>query len=232
MDFERNFLVSILKFTKDGPVSEEVLAKDSRVVSGLASRMLFRLCAEGLVSFKAGIVEVGVFERLSLAVKAISLGVDSEQISKFLSWQEFESISAIVLERNGYKVENNVRFKGNGRRWEIDVVGFNKPIVLCIDCKHWGSAISQSSMKKIVSEQIDRTRAFFEAMPDIHRQFECYRWDKAKFVPAIVTLLPGVFKFYEDVPVVPVLQIQDFVHQIPAFVGSLKCFVKSFTHLV
>jgi len=232
MDFERDFLVSILKLTGVGAVSAEIIAKDSRVTSKIASRILSRLKAEGMVSLNNGLVEAGVFERLSLAVKAISLGVDSERLSKVLSWKEFESISAIALERNGYKVEKNVRFKGAGRRWEIDVVGFKRPLVLCVDCKHWGSTIATSSMRKIVMEQTERTRAFSEALPNIHRQSECVKWNKAKFLPAIVTLFPGGFKFYEDVPVVPVLQIQDFIHQIPAFAGSLTCFSKNFSHLI
>lgn len=232
MDFEKDFLVSILKLTASGPVSEEAIAKDSRVASSVASTMLLRLGYEGLVSLQnGGVVEADVFERLGVAVKAISLGVGLERISKVLSWQEFESISAIALERNEFEVAKNVRFKGSGRRWEIDVVGFKKPLVLCVDCKHWSSSIAQSNVKKIVTEQGERTRAFCEAMPDIHQHFECSKWDKAKFLPAIVTLFPGALKFYDDVPVVPVMQIQDFIHQIPAFADSLKCFTRNFTHL-
>jgi Holliday junction resolvase-like predicted endonuclease len=232
LDFEKNFLVSVLKLTKDGQVPEEIIAKDARVGLGVASRILFHLEKDGIISLSSGVVELSDLGRLRLAVKAISLGVDSERISSFLSWQEFESVSGIALERNGYNVVKNLRFKGAGRRWEIDLVGFRKPLVLCIDCKHWRKSIVQSSLKKIVEEQTERTRAFCEVLPNILQQLECSRWDRAKFLPTIVTLLPGYLKFYEDVPIVSVLQVQDFLLQIPAFVGSVKCFAKNFSHLV
>ncbi|HLE76095.1 MAG TPA: hypothetical protein VI864_08690, partial [Candidatus Bathyarchaeia archaeon] len=60
---------------------------------------------------------------------------------------------------------------------------------------------------------------------------ECAKWDKAKLVPAILVLLPGSFKFYDKVPIVPVLQLQDFLSQLPAYTESLKYFLKEFSHL-
>ncbi len=231
MSFENWILVSVLKLTQVGSTSDEAVAKDSRVPLDFTSRMLNQLGSEGSLSLESGIVTASVFERLNLAVRAASSGVDSETLSKHLNWQEFESLSAFALERNGYKVIKNLHFRGAGRRWEIDVVGFKKPLVLCIDCKHWGSSIGQSSIRRIVLEQSERTRAFCEALPIAKKQFECTCWEKAKFVPAVITLFPGNLKFLDDTPVVPVLQIQDFVHQLPAHVGSLKSFMKNFAHL-
>jgi hypothetical protein len=47
----------------------------------------------------------------------------------------------------------------------------------------------------------------------------------------ILSLFPSSFKFCDNVPIVPVLQLQDFLIQLPAQVESLMYFVKKFSHL-
>ena len=114
----------------------------------LSRKLLAKLQNEGLIYLKQDSVEVESNGRLKLAVKAVSLGADVEHISNLLCWQEFEEITAFALKNNGYIVSNNVRFKNATRRWEIDVVGCKKPLVVCIDCKHWQHAIAPSALKK------------------------------------------------------------------------------------
>jgi hypothetical protein len=43
--------------------------------------------------------------------------------------------------------------------------------------------------------------------------------------------MPSSYKFFDNVPVVPVLQLQDFLTQLPAYIESLKYFTKEFSHL-
>jgi Holliday junction resolvase-like predicted endonuclease len=176
-------------------------------------------------------IEVDGGCRLKLAVKAVALGADVERISGFLRWQEFEDIAAIALERNGYIVAKNTHFKYAGRKWEIDIIGCKKPLAICIDCKHWRHGLSPSALKKIAEAQVERTRALAESLPNISLEIECAKWNKAKLVPAILVLMPGSFKFYDKVPIVPVLQLQDFLNQLPAYIESLKYFPKEFGHL-
>lgn len=231
-EVERQFLISLLKLTKDGPAARAEIIKDAKVASTVASSLLLKLQTEKIVYVENdGAVHANGPERLVIACKAVSLGVDPEGISKFLRWQEFESVSAIALEQNGYVVSRNVRFKALGRRWEMDLVGCKKPIVLCIDCKHWHRGTGPSSIRRIVEAQAERTRAFSESLPDISHRLACCSWTKAKFLPAVVLLISGSLKFYEKVPIVPVLQLQDFLHQLPAYAESLKYFMKNFTHL-
>ena len=111
-------------------------------------------------------VEVDSESRLKIAVKAASLGADIQNISDMLCWQEFEEIAAIALKINGYTVKKNVRFKHGGRRYEIDVVGCRKPLVVCIDCKRWQHAIAASALRKIVEEQSQRTDALADTLPN------------------------------------------------------------------
>jgi Holliday junction resolvase-like predicted endonuclease len=193
--------------------------------------LLEKLQSEGLIYLKKDSIEVENNCRLKLAVKAASLGADVERISSLLCWQEFEEITAFALKSNGYVVSTNVRFKNAARRWEIDVVGCKKPLVICIDCKHWQHAIAPSALRRIVDSQVERTQVLADSLPNIALKLECTKWSNAKFFPCILSLIPSSFKFYYDVPIVPILQLQDFLNQMPAYTESIKFFPKTFTSL-
>jgi len=231
MSVECNLVISLLKLTKEGSVLIESVNKDARVPSATATKLLRKLQNEGLVYLKQDSVEVDSNARLKLAVKAASLGADVENVSNLLCWQEFEEIAAFALKNNGYVVTNNVRFKHAGRKWEIDVVGCKRPLVICIDCKHWQHAIAPSVLKRIVDSQVERTRALADSLPNISLKLECTKWSNAKFIPSILSLTPSSFKFYDKVPIVPIFQLQDFINQLPACTESLKFFPKTFNSL-
>jgi Holliday junction resolvase-like predicted endonuclease len=231
MSLERELILSILKLTDNEPVSRESVIKDAKIASGIALKLLRQLQDDEMVYLRDNMVEANGNCRLKLAVKAVALGADVERISGFLHWQEFEDFAGIALEKNGYVVAKNVRFKHAGRKWEIDVVGCKKPLVISIDCKHWHHGISPSALKRISESQVERTRALAESLPSVSLEIECVKWDKVKLLPAILVLMPGSFKFYGKVPIVPVLKLQDFLNQLPAYVESLKYFLREFNHL-
>ncbi len=231
MSIERNIVISILKLTKNGAVLTEDINKDARVPSEVACELLQKLQYEDLINLRDGTIVADATGRLQLAVKAVSLGADIEVISNLLCWQEFEEIAAYGLKSNGYTVQNNVRFKQGGRRWEIDVVGCKKPLVICIDCKHWGHAIAASALTKIVDSQVDRTEAFADFLPNIKLPQPCTKWEKAKFIPVVLSLVQGAYKYVHEVPVVPVLRLQDFINQLPLYTKELKVYPKTFQSL-
>ena len=231
MIVERNLIMSLLKLTKDEPVLIENVKKDSKITLDIAIRLLQKLQEEGMVYLRNEQVEASGEGRLLLAAKAASLGMDIEQVSSFLCWQEFESIATLALKSNGYDIAKNVRFKHAGRRWEIDVVGCKKPLVVCVDCKHYHHGLSPSAMEKIADAQVERTKALAETLPNVSLKVDCAKWVKAKFLPIVLSLLPASCKFCYNVPIVPVLQLQDFLNQLPAYVNSLAYFQKDFQHL-
>jgi len=224
-------LIFLLKVTKGKKVLTKCVNQEAMVASDIAKKLLEKLQNEGLITLKNDFVEVTGDNRLRLAVKAISLGADVEYVSSLLRWQEFEDIAAIALEKNGYVTSKNVRFKHGGRRWEIDVIGCRKPIVLCVDCKRWQRGLTPSALGKVVEAQVARVHALADTLPNPSLKFECVKWSDAKFVPAILSLVPCSFKFYDEVPVVPVLQLQDFLIQLPAYVESFTYFTSEFSHL-
>jgi Holliday junction resolvase-like predicted endonuclease len=231
MAIDRDLLISLLKLTKDGHVLTKNVNQSTKIASNIALQMLKKLQNEDLIYLDNDFVELTSDSRLRLAVRAVSLGADVEHVSSLLRWQEFEAIAAVALEKNGYITAKNVRFKHVGRRWEIDVVGCRKPLVLCVDCKRWQRGVAPSALGKIVEAQVERTQALAETLPSPALRVECVKWQKAKFVPVILSLIPSSFKFYDGVPVVPVLQLQDFLIQLPAFVKEFTVFTKEFSHL-
>ena len=231
MAIEIDLIMSILKLTKNGTVPQETIAKDAKLPSDIASKLLRKFQTDGMVYLSDNNVDADAGSRLKLAIRAVTLGADIERVSDFLRWQEFEDIAAIALERNGYVVAKNVRFKHAGRKWEIDIVGCKKPLVICIDCKHWRHGVAPSALKRIAEAQVERTRALTASLPHVSLEIECAKWNKAKFIPVVLSLTQGRFKFYDMVPIVPVLQFQDFLSQLPAYTESLKYFSKTFDHL-
>lgn len=230
MSVEREMLISLLMLTQNGDILIKDVNNAIRLPKNVISELLEKFQNEDLLNLQSDIIKIPRDKRLKLAVKAVSLGADVERVSAFLRWQEFEDMAAVALERNGYGVVENVRFKHEGKRWEIDVIGCKKPLAVCIDCKHW-SRVAPSALKRIVEAQVQRVRALAESLPNITVELECTKWDKAKFVPVVLSLTQARFKFYDNVPVVPVLQMQDFLSQLPAYTESLKYFLKEFTHL-
>jgi hypothetical protein len=227
MNIETNLIISILKLTKSGPVTHELIKKDAKLPSQMVKKLLRKIQSDGLIYFRKDVVEADSLQRLKLAVNAIKLGGDIENVSSFLQWKEFENIVGVTFERNDYRVIRNFRFTHAQRRWEIDIVGFKKPLTICMDCKHWHHGMYPSALKKIVSEQIERTASLADALPNLTSKIECASWNYAKLLPAVLLLVTGRFKFHENVPIVPVLQLQDFLSQLPAYADSLKHFVKA-----
>jgi Holliday junction resolvase-like predicted endonuclease len=228
---ERSLYISLLKLTKGSPALIEDVNKDARIPAVSCRALLQKMQNEGLIYLKPGYVEVDSESRLKIALKAASLGGDLQNISNHLCWREFEEIAASALKHNGYTVENNVRFTHNGRRWEIDVVGCRKPLVVCIDCKRWQHAIAPSALRKIVEDQAQRTKALADTLPNAKLRLECTHWGKAKFIPAVLSLMQGAYKFYYEVPVVPVFSLQDFICHLPLHIEKVKVYPKKFTTL-
>jgi Holliday junction resolvase-like predicted endonuclease len=231
LSVECNLIISLLKLTKTESVLIEIVNRDARIPSATSWKLLEKLQNEGLVNLKADSIYVDSGTRLKLAVKAASLGADIQHIGDLLYWQEFEEIAAFALKNYGYTVKNNVRFKHAGHKYEIDVVGSKKPLVICIDCKHWKHIIAPSTLRRIVDSQVERTFALADSLPNPKINLECTKWAGTKFLPAVLSLIPSAFKFCHKVPIVPILQLQDFLDQLPVNTQSLKYFPKTFSSL-
>jgi len=216
--------ISLLKLTIEEPVSKELIDKDAKLPSTVVHRLLRKLQNEGLIYLRANVVEATSTQRVKLAVFAVQAGADLERVSRLLHWKEFEAISAAVFEQNGYETVRNLHFKHGRHRFEIDLVGCKGSLAVCVDCKHWQRGLHQSTAKRIVEEQIERTSALAESLPSPSIKIKCLSTRDLRFTPVVLSLVVPKLKFCDNVPIVPVLQLQDFIGQLPAFVNSLKYF--------
>ncbi len=224
MSIEREVAISILKLARNEPVRHESINIDAKIPSSFGLNLLRKMQNEGLIYLRGEGVETDSIQRLKLAVRAIELGADSERVASFLEWAEFEKIAANILEMNGYEVTQNLRFKEASKRWEIDVVASRKPLVLCIDCKHWHRTMFPASLQKIAAQQALRTESLARSLPNLQVRLPCATWQSGTFMPLVLSLLTGRFKFCGDVPVVSLLQLQDFRTQFPAMRTEMKSF--------
>lgn len=224
-------IISVLKVSNGEPVLHERVKNDAKLPSETTERLLQTLQRDGLIYELDGFLQTNALQRVSLAVRALELGADYERVSCFLDWKEFESLAAVALEVHGYKVIANMRFRQGGRRWEMDIVGCRKPLVVCIDCKHWRHGLYASRLRGAVDEQAKRTLAFSESLPNPTVSVECASWEKARFVPVVVSLMGASFKFHNGTPIVPILQLQDFLAQLPMRLDSLRSFDRTQSHL-
>ncbi len=145
----------------------------------------------------------------------------SKKSRTVLQWREFEAMTALAFEHNSYSVVKNLRFKHNGRRYEIDVVGWKNSSVVCVDCKHWHHAIGRSTLERIVEEQVERVRALSCSLPNPRIKIECSSPDSLRFMPVVLSLIKDKSKFCGGVPIVSILQLQDFLNQLPAYEESI-----------
>lgn len=219
---ERDVLISLLKLTRRGPVSKALLTKSSQAPAELVERALEKFKQQSLFDEYGDIIEASPRQRVRMMTRTLELGADVERVCRFLSWAEFEVITARAFEANGYRVINNFRFKHGKKRHEIDVIGLEEPLIVCADCKHWKRGLRTAAALKTVEAQIERTRALADALPYYLHEMGLEGWRAATLLPVIVSMLPGRHKLYDTVPIVPVLQLQDFISEVPLKLDLLR----------
>lgn len=159
--------------------------------------------------------------RLLLASKIVELGGDPEKVATLLKWQEFEDFCMRVLELNNFQCSIRIRFK-HDNWWEIDVVGGKRPIILCIDAKHWSLRPGKSAaIKRVTDKHIDRVKVFAQVLPTLKVKLGLKEWKKAILIPAIVTLFQEAIRLHQDVPVVPFFKFNKFIQELPAYIDQV-----------
>ena len=138
--------------------------------------------------------------RINQLLKALNEGIPIEDLLQRYDWQYFEQIVADILEEYGFNVEANSRFKLD-RKLEIDVIGKRSHEILLIDCKRWGMRQGKTTLLKCAAkEQKNRALAY--------KQFN---ESKEDIFPIIITLLQENISEKENVPIVPIFKLNDFL---------------------
>jgi Holliday junction resolvase-like predicted endonuclease len=224
MTIESELILSVLKLSKQGTVQKNLVAKDARSSTAVTEELLKTLSQKGFIKLKGSNLEVASGQRLQLVIEAIKQGVDIEHASKFLEWKEFEKMAAEAFEINGYLVKRNFHFKARAKRWEIDILARKRPLIVCVDCKRWQHGWSRASVIRTTEAQVGRTKALTDSLQDLTVKLELNDWARVTLIPVMLSLIPGPFKFHDSTPIVPILQLQSFISELPAQVNLLTHF--------
>jgi len=168
-----------------------------------AKELLYTLVQNGIGTWNDDLVDFDIpNDRLQTASFAINLGATVEDVSEYLTWRDFESLTGLILEEKDFDVTKNLIL--TKPRMEIDVVGTKMDIALLIDCKHW-KTMSKSVLNDIVKKQVERVKRYVAD-------------ENMSALPVIVTLHQEEIQFVENVPIVPIMKLSSFLDE---FVGNL-----------
>ncbi len=172
---------------------DEISAKD----------VLYTLIQNGIGTWNDDLVDFDIpNDRLQTALFAINIGATIEDVSEYLTWRDFESITGLILEEKDFDVTKNLVL--TKPRMEIDVIGKKMDIALLIDCKHW-KTMSKSALDEIVKKQVERVKRYVAD-------------ESISALPVIVTLHQEEIQFVDNVPIVPIMKLSSFLDE---FVGNL-----------
>jgi hypothetical protein len=212
-----NLLLTILKNTQEKVFDVEEIKKSTKITSDIFEDILDRLKFEDLLPDKKK--KLTVQQRLGIAIMAIKAGADLQQVSKNLGWLEFEEFAAHIFEENGFKVLRRFRFQAEGRRWEIDVLAFRYPHIICAECKHYTRGIGNSLARGIIETHLEKTEVFSKHLEVLSKKIGVHRWKEAVISPMTLTLSPTKMKVYRRVPSVSVFSLPDYLNE---FQGQLE----------
>ena len=176
-----------------------------------AKELLYTLVQNGIGILNDDVVDFDIpNDRLQTALFAINLGADLEDVSEYLNWKDFESLTGIILEEKDFEVTKNLIL--TKPRMEIDVIGKKMDIAVLIDCKHWKN-MSKSALDEIVKKQVERVKHFVSI-------------ENMSALPVIVTLHQETIQFVGNVPIVPIMKLSSFLDEFVGNLDSLKSIEK------
>jgi hypothetical protein len=183
-------------------ISPETTAEEFRIRAGIRSKpiaenVLDFLSNNGIGTSSGTKILFSNADKLKIAILAVKVGCDIEQISKILTWKDFEDLTSKILRLSGYKTATHVTFLKP--RMEIDVVGFKSQFVITVDCKHWKNG-SISVLSFCTKRQIERTKILLIKRNNI-----------SSAVPIILTLHSSKVRFINGTPIVPITEFVSFL---------------------
>ena len=153
--------------------------------------------------------------RVELVIKALSLGEDPVKACRPLNWKEFESLSVKLFQLNGYDTIEGFRFNCDRSRFQIDVLALKTNTIICVDCKHWMFPNWSSRIKQASKAQSRRVKALSENIELLYNKLSLKRLKKIFMIPIMLTLDDPGFTIIEDVLIVPILKMSDFLYRLP-----------------
>lgn len=206
-----------------GAASLEELALEAGCSVEEAVEALRKLEASGLVTLSGG--SARLLDKVMGALEALRAGAQLSEVASKLSWRDFEGLCSKAFEANGYATSTALRFKWAGRRYEVDVAAWRRPLLIALDCKSWSLRAGKASqLRRAVERHLERVGALAKALPSLQGRLKVPRGSEALVTPCIVTLLEEALKVHGGVPIVPISRLNAFIQEVQAYVDSLTTF--------
>ncbi len=179
-----------------------------------------------LISPDNGWISLNPRLRIRLALDIARTGRLGDS-ARTLTWQEFENFAEECLEEAGFQTEKNVRVRGDGRAWQIDVAGFRGDLVLSVDCKHWSTPGYLSRFKLAARHQKAATLHLLNAP----KKRTILRENNQQALPVILTLSEPPSRFFEGVALVSIEKLPSFLSGVTPYDENLP-FITSASSIV
>ena len=209
----RKVLRKILAAIRVGEVGLEELKEETKLPDEIFKEACTLLSLNQVGVWGERIVTFDRGDKMRAAILLCSLGETLEDVSKMLSWSEFEDMASTLLESVGYEVRRRVRLKEP--RCEIDVVAAKEDLALVIDCKHWKKTLGYSTMQRIIEAQINRATALSTTNLSFIKRCN-------KFLPVILTLYSERPSVVDGVPIVPINLLSNFITEVRGYLDELN----------
>lgn len=199
-------LIETLRLSKIAePVELENVASSARTTESFAREVLTHALGEMGDSW----ISMNPRLRVSLALEIARAGRlrDAAQV---LTWQEFERFGGECLDEAGFRTERNVRVKGEGRAWQIDLVGVRGELAIAIDCKHWNTPSYISRFKQAAEHQRHATLHFLATVKE-----------RRQGLAVVLTLREPPAQFSEGTVLVSVEKLPNFLNTVTPYDENL-----------
>jgi hypothetical protein len=152
--------------------------------------------------------EQAVMSPVCVAYALLKLRHRPEEVSRLLSWQEFEQLAAALLRAAGYEVDENIRM--TRPRAQIDAVAYGTSIILSVDCKHYRRGPGPASLRRFAKAQLKRSGLLRKKVKD-----------SRPIASVILSMSEPEGSFVDGVAIVPVRTLRNFLNSLDSYIGLL-----------
>jgi restriction endonuclease len=143
-----------------------------------------------------------------VAYALMKLRVQPEEVSRLLSWKEFEGLAGALLRASGYQVRENVYL--TKPRAQIDLIATGPSLVLSVDCKHYKREQGPSLLAKFARAQLERSVL-------LRRKTQ----DARPIASVVLSMSEPEGRFVEGVAVVPIRTLRSFLTALDSYAALL-----------
>jgi hypothetical protein len=156
-----------------------------------------------------GLSKGSYFSQVCAAYLLLKLNFQVDEVSRALSWQDFERLAGALFRASGFQVKENLVL--TKPRAQIDVVASGNSIVLCVDCKHYRREPGPSWLHSIAEAQLRRSGLLRKKTSD-----------SRPIASVILSLSEPEGRFVGGVAIVPIRVLRDFLASLESYLGLLE----------